>query len=100
MLASQEAKIRNIVVRSQPWANSFPDPILKIPNTHACTRAHTHTHTQTHTHTYTHTKELASGVAQELLPSKHEALSSNPSTVKWTTVYLLPPVPTSLCFSP
>jgi ABC-type arginine/histidine transport system permease subunit len=32
-LATQEAEIRRIKVRSQPWANSSGDPILKIPNT-------------------------------------------------------------------
>jgi hypothetical protein len=31
VLAFSEAEIR-IVVRSQTWANSSPDPILKIPN--------------------------------------------------------------------
>jgi hypothetical protein len=29
ILATQEAEIRRIAVRSQPWANSLQDPILK-----------------------------------------------------------------------
>jgi mRNA-degrading endonuclease toxin of MazEF toxin-antitoxin module len=33
ILATQEAKIRRIVVRSQPQANSPQDPILKTPIT-------------------------------------------------------------------
>jgi hypothetical protein len=33
ILATQEAEIRRIVVRSQPWANSSQDPISKNPNT-------------------------------------------------------------------
>jgi hypothetical protein len=50
--------------------NSSRDYISKISNTH------------THTHTHTHTQ--AGGVAQIIacLPSKPEALSSNPSTEK------------------
>jgi hypothetical protein len=30
ILATEEAEIRRVVVRSQPWANSSCDPILKI----------------------------------------------------------------------
>jgi hypothetical protein len=33
ILVTQEAEIRRIMVQSQPQANSFQDPILKIPNT-------------------------------------------------------------------
>jgi hypothetical protein len=33
ILATQEAEIRRIEVRRQPWANSSRDPITKIPNT-------------------------------------------------------------------
>jgi hypothetical protein len=32
IIATQEAEIRKIAVRSQPWTNTFGDPILKIPN--------------------------------------------------------------------
>jgi hypothetical protein len=32
ILATQEAEIRRITVRSQPWANSSRDPILKNPS--------------------------------------------------------------------
>jgi hypothetical protein len=32
ILPTQETEIRRIKVRSQPWANSLQDPILKIPN--------------------------------------------------------------------
>jgi hypothetical protein len=31
ILATQEAEIRRIAVRSQSWENSLKDPILKIP---------------------------------------------------------------------
>jgi hypothetical protein len=33
ILATQEAEIRKITFRSQPWANSSQDPILKKPIT-------------------------------------------------------------------
>jgi hypothetical protein len=61
ILVTQEAEIRRIVVQSQPQANSSQDPISKIPNT-----------------------KRANRVAQvtECLPSKHEALSTNPSITK------------------
>jgi hypothetical protein len=62
ILASREAEIRRIEVQSQHQVNSSQDPILKKPNT----------------------KNRAGGVAQVVvyLPSKCEALSSNPSIRK------------------
>jgi hypothetical protein len=54
ILATNEAEIRRITIRSQPWANSSQGPISKIPNT---------------------------GLEEwllELLPSRCEALSSDP----------------------
>jgi hypothetical protein len=61
MLATQVAEIRSIAIRSQPQANSMEGPMLKISYT-----------------------KKAGGVIHvvECLPSKSEALSSNPSTVK------------------
>jgi hypothetical protein len=57
-----QAEIRRIMVQSQPGQISSQDPISKILNT----------------------KKGWEGVAQavECLPSKHEALSLNPSTEK------------------
>jgi hypothetical protein len=61
ILAIQKAEIRRITVWSWPWENSLWEPILKIPNT-----------------------KRAGRVAQvaECPPSKHEALSSTPSTTQ------------------
>jgi hypothetical protein len=33
ILATRKAEIRRIMVQSQPWENSSPDPISKIPIT-------------------------------------------------------------------
>jgi hypothetical protein len=62
ILATQEAEIRRIMVRSQPWTNRSRDLILK----------------KTH-----HKKKKAGGVAQvaEHLPSKCEALIQIPEPV-------------------
>jgi hypothetical protein len=57
ILATQEAEIRRMVVRSQPRQISSRDPISKIPNT----RTHT---THTHIHTYTHTHNKRAGGVQ------------------------------------
>jgi hypothetical protein len=32
ILATQEAEVKRIMVQSQPWANSSPDPISKNPS--------------------------------------------------------------------
>jgi hypothetical protein len=61
ILATWEAEIRRITVQSHPKTNSLWDPISKIPNTK-----------------YT----WWSGSRGRLPASKHEALSSNPSTGK------------------
>jgi hypothetical protein len=60
-LATWEVEIRRMPVQSQPWTSSSQDPILKVPIT-----------------------KRAGGEAQvaQYLPSKHETLCSNPSTVK------------------
>jgi hypothetical protein len=65
ILATQEAEIRRIMAQSQSQANSSQDTISKIPNT----------------------KKRAGRVTHvvDCLPSKCEALSSNPSTTKKKT---------------
>jgi hypothetical protein len=71
ILATQEAEIRRIVVRSQPWANSSQDPVS----------------------TNTHTKNRAVGLAQmveqawvpEFKPQNHQKKKSRKSANKVTS---------------